>query len=57
MIEHALVVPTVPLSRTLFIVLNYVVVGLFVLLNAYITYEIVRAYGPVLLSLFTGEES
>lgn len=52
-----LLVPTVPLPRTVFIAVNYLVVALFVVLNAYITYQIVRAYGPVLLSLFTGEDA
>ena len=50
-------IPTVPLSKTLFIVFNYIIVGMFVLMNLYITYQIVRSYGPVLLSLFTGEET
>lgn len=51
-----LLIPTIPLSKTAFVVLNYFVVISFVALNTYITYQIVRAYGPVLLSLFTGEE-
>lgn len=49
------IVPTVELSRTLFIFLNYLIVGLFVAMNLYITYQIVRSYGPVLFSLFAGE--
>lgn len=52
-----LLIPTIPLPKTAFVVINYLVVSLFILLNMYITYQIVRAYGPVLLSLFTGEEA
>lgn len=51
-----LLIPTIPLSRSMFIFLNYVIVAMFVLLNSYITYQIVRSYGPVLFSLFKGEE-
>jgi hypothetical protein len=55
MLEFALLVPTVPLPKAVFVALNYFVVGSFVVLNAYITYQIVMAYGPVLFSLFSGE--
>lgn len=48
-------VPTIPLSKPLFIFLNYLIVGLFVAMNVYITYQIVRSYGPVLFSLFSGD--
>lgn len=49
------IIPTVELSRTLFIFLNYLIVGLFIAMNLYITYQIVQSYGPVLFSLFAGE--
>jgi hypothetical protein len=52
-----LIIPTLPLPRTVFVALNYLVVASFVVLNAYITYQIVRAYGPVLFSLFRGGEA
>jgi hypothetical protein len=50
-------VPTIELSRSVFVALNYLIVAMFVLMNAYITYQIVRSYGPVLLSLFRGERT
>lgn len=49
------IIPTVELSRTLFIFLNYLIVGLFIAMNLYITYQIVQSYGPVLFSLFAGK--
>lgn len=48
-------IPTVPLSKSLFVFFNYLVVGLFIAMNVYITYQIVNSYGPVLFSLFRGE--
>ena len=46
----------IQLSKQVFIAVNYLIVGLFVLMNIYITSEIVKAYGPILFSLFTGED-
>lgn len=58
MIENVVLqIPTVPFPKGVFVALNYLIVGLFIVLNTYITYQIVKAYGPMLLSLFTGEEA
>lgn len=48
-------IPTVSLGKQTFIAVNYLIVALFVVMNVYITYQIVRAYGPVLFTLFRGD--
>lgn len=52
-----LLIPTIELSKSAFIALNYVIVGMFLLMNVYITYQILQAYGPILWSLFTGDQT
>jgi len=55
MIDTPLQFLDVQLGKQVFIAANYLIVALFILMNVYITSQIVRAYGPVLYSLFTGE--
>lgn len=56
MIDTPLLFLDVQLGKQTFIAANYLIVALFVLMNVYITSQIVRAYGPVMYSLFTGED-
>ena len=43
------------MSKTMFIIINYAIIGIFIVMNVYITYEIVRSYGPALTKLFSEE--
>lgn len=47
--------PSIALGKQMFIIVNYLLVVLFVVMNLYITYQIVQAYGPVLVTLFRGD--
>jgi len=44
------------MSKAWFLVLNYCIIGAFVLVNLYISYEIVRRYGVLLGALFRGQK-
>lgn len=55
MIDTPLQFLDVQLGKQTFIAVNYLIVAMFLVMNIYITSQIVRAYGPVLYSLFIGE--
>jgi hypothetical protein len=49
-------IPEIALPRVVFVAINYIMIVVFVLLNLYLTVQIMRAYGFVIGDLFTGRD-
>jgi hypothetical protein len=49
-------IPEIALPRVVFVAINYIMIVVFVLLNLYLTVQIMRAYGFVIGDLFTGSD-